>query len=373
MAQGFSLKDQLFNREKVRYLAGLFHRAMPDFEPDIFEARVMAELPALELKARISWIAEVLSGTLPADFAELDQVIRRALPPPLDPSLSDDDFGDFIFAPLGELVVLRGLPAAPAASLDLLEALTQRFSMEWAIRPFLNHVPGETLARMEQWTEHSSYHVRRLASEGSRPRLPWGQAVGLSLTDTLPILDRLHADPTRYVTRSVANHLNDISKKDPDLACQRITAWRVQEQQTAKELDWIASHALRGLIKAGHPDAMRLLGYDPEAEVAAELRIDGPVRIGEALRFSCDLQGQAGQPVLVDYRITFLRPGGKSSAKVFKLKQAQLKARGLSLEKRHALKGNATTFTLVPGHHHLELMINGRVAATAEFELLPEG
>ncbi|MCB4454602.1 hypothetical protein [Leisingera sp. McT4-56] len=374
MDGGFSLKDQLFNRDKVRYLAGLFAAADSGFDAGGFETRVMADLPALELKQRMTLIAGVLADHLPEDLPEAAPVLLKALPPPLDPSRTDDDFGDFIFAPLGEYVAARGVEAHPELSLDLLEEITQRFSMEWAIRPFLNRWPAEVLARMEAWASHSSYHVRRLVSEGTRPRLPWGEAVGLQLEEPLPLLDRLHGDGTRYVTRSIANHLNDIAKKNPDLVMDRLETWRAAGAQAAKELDWMTSHALRGLVKAGHPRAMKMLGYDPDLALGAEIALQSEnVRIGDALEFSAQLEGQAGAPVLVDYILHFQRPGGKVSAKVFKLKQAKITGGKLELSKKHKLKGNATTFKLVPGPHRIELMVNGRVRAEAAFELLPEG
>ncbi|WP_170572068.1 hypothetical protein [Ruegeria atlantica] len=369
MAQGFSLKDQLFNAEKTRYLAGLFAAADPSFNAEAFQSRVMARLLDLELKERMAWIAECLQQAVPGDLPDVAPVILKALPPPLDPSKSDDDFGDFIFAPLGDWVVAVGLDH-PELALDVLEELTQRFSMEWAIRPFLNQHQDQVLVRMASWCSHDSYHVRRLVSEGTRPRLPWGQAVGLGLADPLPLLDRLHSDPTRYVTRSVANHLNDISKKFPELVLDRLQDWSRAGQQAADELRWMTSHTLRGLVKSGHPGAMKMLGYDPDAEIAATLQVIGKSRIGEALEFEVTLNGKGDQPVLVDYIVHFQRPGGKTSAKVHKLKQTALCDGTLNLSKKHKLKGNATTFKLVPGAHRLEIQVNGQVRAAVDFDLL---
>lgn len=373
MAQGFSLKDRLLNAEKTRYLAGLFAEAEPGFDADTFEHAVVFRLPELELKQRIAWIAECLGAALPGSLPDVAPVVRAALPPPLDPQVNDGEFGDFIFAPVGELVVARGLDEHPDLVLDLLEEITQRFSMEWAIRPVLNRWAGPALARMMDWTDHPSTHVRRLVSEGTRPRLPWGQPVTLRPQDPLPLLDRLHGDPTRYVTRSVANHLNDVSKSHPDMAMDRLARWQGVRRQTARELDWMTGHALRGLVKRGEPRAVKMLGYDPEVELDVTLEIDsGPVRIGDALRFACRIEARDDTRVLVDYVIHFLRPSGKVSAKVFKLKKARVAAgQPLELSKRHGLKADATTFTLVPGRHRLELQINGRSRATANFDLSP--
>jgi 3-methyladenine DNA glycosylase AlkC len=367
MASGFSMKDQLFNAEKVRYLAGLF--ASDSFDEDAFQARVMSRLLELELKERMSWIADCLAEAVPGQLPDVAPVILAALPPPLDPNLNDDDFGDFIFAPLGEWVAEVGIDH-PDLALDVLAELTQRFSMEWAIRPFLNRHPQVVLARMTLWASHDSYHVRRLVSEGTRPRLPWGMAVGLSLDDPLPLLDQLHGDQTRYVTRSVANHLNDIAKKDPDLVLARLAQWQALGAQETPELGWMTSHALRGLVKAGHPGAMAMLGFDPDADISVTVGIDGAARIGGALEFEVGIVGAGEAPVLVDYIIHFQRPGGKTSAKVHKLKQAVVKEGGLTLRKRHKLKGDATTFKLVPGAHLLQVQVNGRVRAETEFDLL---
>ncbi|WP_164657833.1 hypothetical protein [Tropicibacter sp. Alg240-R139] len=368
MASGFSMKDQLFNAEKVRYLAGLFDR--DGFDADGFQARVMSRLLELELKERMTWIAACLAEAVPGDLQVVAPVILRSLPPPLNPELSDDDFGDFIFAPLGEWVADVGIEH-PDLALDVLEELTQRFSMEWAIRPFLNRWPEEVLGRMVAWSGHDSYHVRRLVSEGTRPRLPWGMSVGLGLVDPLPLLDKLHGDGTRYVTRSVANHLNDIAKKDPDLVLSRLGQWQVQKAQDDNELHWMTAHALRGLVKAGHPGAMSMLGYDPDAEISVTVDIDGEARIGGALEFEVGIAGARDVPVLVDYIVHFQRPGGKTSAKVHKLKQAVVTGGGLTLRKRHKLKGDATTFKLVPGAHLLQVQVNGVVRVEKSFELLP--
>jgi 3-methyladenine DNA glycosylase AlkC len=371
MAQGYSLKDQLFNADKTRYLAGLFQQASPAFDGPAFTERVMSRLAELELKQRMAWIADCLGYALPGSLPDLAPVLCAALPPPLDPNSYDDDFGDFIFAPLGEFVVSAGLEEYPDLSLDLLEQITQRFSMEWAIRPFLNRWPDLVMGRMHHWATHPSSHVRRLVSEGTRPRLPWGQAVGLALEQPLDLLDVLHSDRARFVTRSVANHLNDITKKDPDLALDRLAAWQVGAQQDADELDWMTRHALRGLIKAGHPRAMKMLGFDPKAAIEVlAFNVPHRVAIGKTLRFAAQLRAAENTGALVDYVLWRRLANGKLAPKVFKLKQVQLQASMPSeLTKAHRLKGDATTFRLFPGTHRIELQVNGRVLAEAEFEL----
>ncbi len=374
--KGFSLKDALFNQAKVDWLAGQFAGAVPGFDASAFTAAVMGRLPALELKARIGLIADVLQDHLPGDFPAAADAITRALPPPLDPTRSDDDFGDFIFAPLGEYVARHG---QAEGHLDLalasLREITMRFSMEDAIRAFLRAWPERTLAVLEGWADDPNYHVRRLVSEGTRPRLPWSGRLPLPVETALPLLDRLHADPTRYVTRSVANHLNDIAKDSPAPVLAALARWQNERRQAPAELDWMTRHALRTLVKAGNPEALALLGYGAAPEVAVTLAIDTPrVAMGDSLSFTVTLRAGSATRVLVDYVIDFARPNGRRAEKVFKLRALALDAgETRQLDKRHRLLADATTYRLTPGRHHLTLQVNGQPGPSAAFEVVERG
>ena len=370
MAEPFSLKDHLFNAETVARLGGRFEAAGV-FAAQPFVDAVMADLAPLELKQRIGLIADVLERFLPGDFPAAAEAIRSALPPPLDPSLTDDDFGHFIYAPLGVFVERRGLDGHFPLSLDLIEELTQRFSMEFSLRAFLRTNPGRTLERLRVWAGHPHYHVRRLVSEGSRPRLPWGASVGLTPQDTLPLLDALHADPTRFVTRSVANHLNDLARDHPDLVLDRLAAWRRLGQQDRKELDWMERHALRGLIKSGHGPTMAFLGYDPAVVTTAAIAITPrDAAIGDTATIEIEIGTDRDAPLLVDYVIDFVKANGSTAPKVFKVKTCMAEAgRPQRLVKTHRFKKGATTFTHYPGAHRVRLQVNGAVVAEAEFTL----
>lgn len=235
MAKGDSLADQLFNRDTVGQLTCHFDDAGV-FSEGPFVTHVMDGLHDLELKARINHIADVLARHLPAGFGDAVAVIYKALPPPLDPNLQDDDFGGFIYAPLGVFLENHRLEGNISSCLDLLEALTMQFSMEFSIRVFLNNHPVETMQRIRLWAIHENSHVRRFASEGTPPRLPWGHNVGLTPDDTLPILDMLYVDQTRFVTRSVDNHLNDITKTNPEVVIKRLDRWQSAGKKSEKEL-----------------------------------------------------------------------------------------------------------------------------------------
>jgi 3-methyladenine DNA glycosylase AlkC len=371
MAAGYSLKDDLFNRETVSRLANEFDDAGV-FKAQPFIDQVMAGLLPLELKARIAWIALVLADHLPADFPAAAAAIHAALPPPLDPALTDDDFGHFIHAPLGVYVENHGLAGHLATSLDLLEAITKRFSMEFSIRAFLNTHEGAVLDRMQDWAVHPNYHVRRLVSEGTRPKLPWGKGVGLTHDQTLPLLDTLHNDPTRYVVRSVANHLNDIAKSKPDIVIDRLQEWQSAAQQTPNEIVWMFKHATRTLIKTGHPGAMALLGYAPHAPVSVQEFAITPIalNIGDAAEVTCTLIAPENTPVIVDYVIDYVKANGRTAPKVSKFKVLGLKAnQPVDLSKKHTFRGDATTFKLYSGAHQVHLQVNGRILASLPFTL----
>lgn len=372
MAEKFLLKDHLFNQTTLGQLAAEFAAAVPGFDAQRFQAQALSGLAERELLARLEWMADCLEGQLSDDFATMADQLEAAMPAPLDPALKDDDFGQFIHALPGILAVRHGLEAHLDRALDLLYQATQRFSMEFYIRPFLNHWPDETLARLAQWAEDPNYHVRRLVSEGTRPKLPWAKSVQLETAQRLPLLEKLHSDPTRYVTRSVANHLNDIAKTEPEVVTGMLRSWGDAGRQDPKELAWMTRHSLRSLVKQGHQGALGLLGYRGDIVVDAVLTLDADsCRVGERLGFRCVLSAPQDLPVLVDYRIIFARPGGKTGEKVFKLKATQISgAQPVTLTKQHLLKGDATTFTWHAGPHELVVQVNGQDVARAGFEVV---
>lgn len=370
---GFSLKDQLFNKNRVVYLAERLQSTDAEFDAAGFVRDTLKPFKQLELKQRIAHIAEMLQRYLPSDFRASAKQIIASLPPPLDPSRTDDDFGDFIFAPLGEFVVRNGLAKKHLKlSLRTLKEITQRFSMEDAIRAFLDAHTAETLAELERWATDGNYHVRRLVSEGTRPLLPWSRRLSLDIATPLPLLEVLHADPTRYVTRSVANHLNDISKSQPHLVLEAFERWQKAGQQTQAELDWMQTHALRTLVKQGNPQALRALGYRPNPKVdVTHFQIVTPrVTPGEAVEFSFQITAERDEALMIDYVVDFVKANGSLAPKVHKLKKMLAKAGpSLAITKRHPLRANASTFKLYPGTHYIRLQINGKSFGKQAFEL----
>lgn len=357
------LKDQLFNRDKVAQIAAELSRSQRTFDASAFERQVMSRLPELELKQRIAWIADCLEASLPGDYRRAVNVLLRALPDPCNPTLSDGDFGDFIYAPYAEYVARRGCTRENLKfSLTALRALTTRFSVEDAIRTFINAFPDETLMTLIEWTTDDHYHVRRLCSEGTRPKLPWARRLTTAVGYAVPLLDRLYCDPTRFVTRSVANHINDISKVDPDMAVETLRRWRDSGQQGVREMDYVVRHATRSLVKQGSPRAMELLGVPARPAVTfLKLHVPKQVQLGSALEFSFTIRAQEDTEVIADYVLHYQGKGGRlTGRKVYKLKRLALaKGEQATLTRRHLLRADMTTRKIRPGRHELEIQLNG--------------
>lgn len=367
------LKDQLFNRVKVEKLAREVEHVYPSFKRSAFVLEVMAGFPERELKERISWMAVCLKKYLPNEYKKAVSVMLKALPEPCDPTLSDNDFGDFIYAPYADFVAQHGCTKAHLDfSLRALREMTTRFSAEDAIRYFINAFPEETLKVLLAWSKDGHYHIRRLASEGTRPKLPWARKVTIPIIAPLPILDNLFQDNTRFVTRSVANHLNDIAKIDPDLCVDTLLRWQKSGKQQPAEMDYLVRHGLRTLIKQGNPRAMQLLGFSHAPQVrVSDFVVPTEVKMESALAFSFDVKAQEDANMVIDYILCFQNKTGQlNSKKVFKLKTVSLgKGEKITLSKQHPLRQFMTTRTLYAGLHSIALQINGRVFAEKSFLL----
>ena len=335
---------------------------------------LLKSFPELELKARISWIAVCLNKYLGDDYKSAVDNLISALPASNNPDLDDDDFGDFIYAPYAEYVAKFGCTEALLhQSFNALYEITQRFSAEDAIRYFLNAFPKETLKKLQSWTKDMHYHVRRLCSEGTRPKLPWSQKVNIPITAPLPLLDNLFFDKTRYVTRSVANHINDISKTDPTLALTTLRKWQETGKQKPAEMNYIVRHALRTLVKQGYPEAMNLLGFSHSPDVSvSKFVVSKQVKMDTALEFSFVIHSKKDVNVIIDYILYFRNKLGKlTSKKVFKLKVLSLsKNEPVFVSKRHMLRESMTTRTLYPGMHEVEIQVNGKCFGKSSFMLV---
>jgi 3-methyladenine DNA glycosylase AlkC len=367
----FLLKDFLFNESKIENLAKEIKRVYPSFTSQQFVKEIISKFPELELKARITWIAESLKKYLPDDYKKAIAVILKALPKENDPNLSDGDFGDFIYAPYAEYVARYGCNQKDlSVSLNALYEITKRFSAENAIRFFINAFPKETLAELTKWSKDKNYHVRRLSSEGTRPKLPWSQKLIISHDVSVPILNNLFADKTRYVTRSVANHLNDISKIDPELVIDTLSQWEKEGKQSKEEMEFIKQHALRSLIKNGNSRALQLLGISCDVNVnVSNFKVPKEVEMNQALEFSFVIQATENAEIIVNYVLHFQNKSGQlKGRKVFKLRKISIaKNEKVIIKKQHVLKENMTTRKLYRGKHKIEIQINGKNLAQKYF------
>ncbi len=367
----FSLKDQLFNTTTVRQLSQGLAEAYPKFQSKKFEKAVLAKFAKLELKERIHWMVLKLEAFLPADFPQAIKILHESLPTPLDPTLKDDDYGHFIWVVPGEYVAKHGCTKEHLSqSLAFLGEATKRFSSEGAIRPFLNQFPKETMVFILNCAKDSNYHVRRLASEGIRPFLPWAERTNIAAPEVIKVLTRLHADETRYVTRSVANTLNDISKIDAMLVISTLQGWRDRKTQATAELEWMTRHALRTLLKQDHPQALEMFGYSiaPKFKMT-DIESSGKVMVGDSFLWRCRVKSLVPQRLKITLCVHYLKANGGHSRKVFAVKDSKFsKDQEMVITKNLPFKP-ITTRVMYPGTHYAELLVNGVSRGKRLFEL----
>ena len=337
----------LLNPSVVQQAAQCLQQVAPEFDAPRFARLACDGLEALEMKARALHICAALQATLPADFLRAAGFLEAALAPPEAGEAMAQLHGltaglrGWILWPVGEYIARCGL-AHPGPALQTLHALTQRFTAEFAIRPFIEHHPELSFTTLRHWVDDDSAHVRRLVSEGSRPRLPWGQQLKALIRDpspSLPLLQALQDDPSPYVRRSVANHLNDIAKDHPQLIAQ----WLQRHlPQAGAERRALLKHASRTLIKAGDPAVLKAWGLGGNFAGQVRLKLNPPrVQLGGQVQLSLKLQSGSkhAQNLAIDYAVHHVKADGSSSPKVFKGWMLQLPAQGAKrLEKSHSMR-----------------------------------
>ncbi len=346
------------------------------FDGAAFTAHARAGLAGLELKARAAHLADALELALPTEFERAAEILERALAPaPSDdtiPAARPDGLAGWVVWPLCEFVARRAL-AEPERGLAALHALTQRFTAEWAVRPFLETHPELTFRTFAAWTRDPSAHVRRLVSEGSRPRLPWGQRLRALIEDpspTLPLLRALQDDPSAYVRRSVANHLNDITKDHPDV----FVAWLDEHLPAADAARRaLLKHAARSLVKAGDRRVLAAFGLGAAFRGSVEFGLaPARVQLGGDVTLTVTLRSTArsAQAVEVDFIVHHVKANGSTAPKVFKGWRRTVEAGDtVTLTKRHPVRP-VSTRKYYPGVHRVELQVNGRTAGEpASFSL----
>ena len=358
-----ALKETLFSQPLAAQFAACIAAADPTFDANAYLQTVFdSTWHSLELKGRLHHMALCLKPALPRAYRTALAVLCRAA--------ERMPQGGFISMVYSDYVALYGLEDWEA-SLPALGQFTCLCSAEYAVRPFIIQDQERMLAQMLAWAADENVHHRRLASEGCRPRLPWGVSLPALKADPrpiLPILERLRDDPEEYVRRSVANNLNDIAKDNPAVVIDVLGRWQAQAGRTFGE---IANHALRTLIKKGDPAALALVGVTHGSQVElSDLKLEPQtIPVGGEVAFSFNLRSCAVgvQNLVVDYVLYLVRANGKQTPKVFKLAKRQVAAdETITLSKRHSFR-EITTRRYYPGLHVIEIQVNGVGCGRVEF------
>lgn len=355
-----------YNDESLRALALSIGTVYPPFQVDDFVNGIMDETwDGLELKARMRQITINLGRYLPDDYEQALGVIDKVV------AGYPEGFNDFTLMCFPDFVEVYGQEERHwDLSMAALERYTLSSSSEFAVRPFIISHEESMMRQMAAWARHGNEHVRRLASEGCRPQLPWGRALPGFKKDPSPILvilEQLKADPSPYVRKSVANNLNDISKTHPDLVTKIARDWYGKNSHT----DWIVRHGCRTLLKKGNRDVLDLFGFAD----AGCVKVDGfalgaaSVSIGEEMTFSFRIEAKKAARVRLEYGIDYVKANGRRNRKIFQISELSLKENGKKpYTKTHSF-ADASTRKHYPGTHSLTLIVNGAERGTLDFEV----
>jgi len=343
-----------YNEAYVKRLAQAIFKAHPAFNRNRFIGKVLDEhWKNRELKSRLHHITHCIHGALRLPYAKSVAILLKAC----------KGFGGYEGMYFPDFVEQYGLENPTKArwkvSMKALEEFTKVSSSEFAVRPFIVQDTEKMMAQMLKWSRHKNHHVRRLASEGCRPRLPWAMGLPAFKKDPgliFPILDSLKTDESLYVRKSVANNLNDISKDHPD----KVLAWCKDNIGEHPQTDWIIKRACRTLLKAGHPKALQLFNYKHSGKtILSSFRLDKKqLKIGERLEFFCAMESLPKEALRVEYAIHYMKKNGVHSPKKFHLMDNINTESYREFSKSHSFE-QRTTRAHHEGEHWLEIFVNG--------------
>lgn len=365
----YQLKDQ-FGESAPRAIASMIRQVHAQFPHDAFLNDALDGYAPLSLTARGHQVAAALSRHLPADYPRAVGILVESAGQ-AHPHRASSGMAGFLFMPHLFYVARHGLDHFEE-SMRAQHALTQRFTAEYSIRFFLEKHPERTLAVLRDWTRDPSEHVRRLVSEGTRPRLPWAQRLRAFQQDPRPVIELLELlkdDPALYVRRSVANNLNDIGKDHPAVLTTVARRWL---RGASEERRWLVRHALRSAVKRAEAGALRALGYGARAEVTIRRARITPARpkIGGHVGVAFDVtnQSRSRQRVMLDLVVHFVKLRG-TGAKTFKLKELDLAPGATASLAKKITLAQLTTRRHHAGVHRVELLLNGERRRLGAFEL----
>lgn len=358
------------NKGVASQIADAIGRNYSSFDKKSFLLNMDRDLEALELKARVDYLAKKIHSHLPFHIDKALPILVGAIK---KNDLDKIGLSGFALWPLTHYVALYGLDHFEL-SLNALKEMTKEFTSEFAIRPFIMKDQKRVFKFLRKLLNDDNEHVRRWISEGTRPLLPWGiklNEIALNPEITWSFLEKLKNDPSEYVRKSIANHINDHSKNHPDFVIERLLSWQKSKKLT-KEIDWIIKHASRTLIKKGNQKAFKLHGVqDSKIEVLNEKILTPKICIGEPLIVSVVLKNDSNKVVrvIIDHEIHFLKANGNHSIKVFKGKKISLQAKDkIKLELSIPLK-MVTTRVYYLGKQFWSIKINGKSSMKKAFQL----
>ena len=363
----------LLKKEVIENMALHFKKHCSQFDEQAFVAMATDKLDDLELKKRTQQITHAMIAYLPSDFKKAGAIILASLAPVQDNQSLKDNTGlsGWQIMPVADYIGLQGYSNFDYAMM-LFKEVTQRASAEFGIRYFIEKNSKKTLATLSRWVNVDNQHVRRLVSEGIRPRLPWATQLSEFIKDPTPVialLDKLKDDPEEYVRRSVANNLNDIAKDHPETVIKLARSWL---KGASPERQKLIQHACRTLIKKGDKNTLEILGYLPPDIKKSQFEIlNTEVDFGDAVEFTLTIQSNSSrtQKLMIDYIIHHQKANGSTKAKVFKGRNVTLKEHQIvEFRKKHAFK-KITTRVYHAGQHKVEIMINGISMGSKEFIL----
>ncbi|TNE57123.1 MAG: DNA alkylation repair protein [Bacteroidetes bacterium] len=358
----------IYNAGFFDQMTDFLQQVYPSFDSTAFLGDIYDnEWESRELKQRMRHVANILNRHLPADYTRAVAVLLD-LTNLLE---AQDDRYSFAYMFMPDYIEQFGLEDFDT-SIRAMERITRFASCEFAVRPFILHQPERMLAQMLHWSEHPDEGVRRFASEGCRPRLPWAMALPTLQKDPapiLPILENLKNDPSEFVRRSVANNLNDISKDNPTTAFALAKQWKGHSKNT----DWIIKHGCRTLLKQGEPEVLALFGFGHSNNIEVDsFEVRTPVvSPHEPLEFTFTLRntGQNAMPVRLEYGLYFRKANGSLSRKVFQISERHYAGGSATVVSRRQSFKPITTRKYYPGLHQVSLIVNGQEQAKASFEL----
>jgi len=350
----------IFSQELVESVAKQTLKEHPAFKSELFVQRVVTvEWECLELKQRMRQVSVSLGEFLPKNYLQSIKILKRV----------SNQFSGLEHMLFPDFVEIYGMEYLEE-SLEALEHFTLNSSSEFAIRPFILKFPEKTMKRIKDWSQSHNEHVRRLASEGCRPRLPWATALPGFKQDPKPVLniiENLIEDESLYVRRSVANNFNDISKDNPEIVIRYAKKWVGRSSKAT----WVMKHACRGLLKKGEPEVLALFGFaNTEHLKIRDFDLAERVKLGDRLHFNFTIMTHSKRlgKLRLEFLIDFVKANGKRSSKIFKISEGDYSENSRRVNKYFSFKPISTR-KYYTGIHKLSIIINGKNFATGEFVL----